>query len=459
MESVKTRPPYMRDTMFSTSFSTGSKKDHGIDSEARVYRVLNAKELLVGEEAQGVLDQIKTLAVCPAKHYQSLYGDLINNFVEYCQVIPTFYGGRLSSLFNDSLKQALVGLEIIQEREKSLQEPANPLLAYAVFTVALLRNLAHLLTDKRIFICNDQGHFIKEWQPFAGSLVKLAKYYKIRSYSGDLTPSLGSVTTLLARQLMPAAGFLWLMDDPIILNLWLRCFMPGQGDEEEEGGLQTILALIIERIAHRGIQQLEGALLISLPVEYTEPTEMAAAEAFLAWIKKGLAENTLSINQENSGVQMTGEGLYLLYSVLGEEFARQNPDVGVLVQGMQNYLGVFPLSGADLKAQKKFAMTETGKRTFGQLFAKSALQAGQTNSSLSSKQLAERGYQGPVDSRYFLSKPNIAMVQAYLASQKPSASIERLERIEAPINIQEVSVTKTAAKNQETRSDYSPKSK
>lgn len=426
MDIVKVRTPYKRESMFSKFSPQGNKKDQGFESEARLYRVLTAKELLISEKARVVLQQIETLAICPQKHYQGLYGDLINNFAEYCQIIPTEYGGRLGSLFNDSLEHALTALQIMREREKSKQEPTDPLLAYAIFSITLLRNLAHLLTDKKIFICNDQGHFIKEWQPFAGSLVSSAKYFKIRSYGADVAPALGMVTALLARQVMPPAAFLWLSEDPAILNLWLRAFMPGQGEDEDDGGIQLILALIIERIAHREQKpEMVAPPLIPLPIEYTEPADMAVAEAFLVWLKKDLAANSQRYNQENGVVYITGEGVYLFYSQLGEEFSRNNPDIGVLTQAAWNHLGVFPLSGIDLKTKRRFAQSQMnvglGSQLFSQMGHGQQARAGST----------AKEFVGPVDPRYLLAHPSKANVQTYLAARKPQQIMERFDAVKS----------------------------
>src|SRR3990167_10441962 len=202
--------------------------------------VLTESELLFGSRQKGLLRQLRDLAFeFLQEDYDRSYGTLIKNFMELVQVIPHKTGGIIGSLFNYSLSRSVVTLQKYCRLKKS---QTTPLLKFAVFSAALLKDVGRVMSNQRIILTNQDGNFITEWNPLSGFMIDQGQFYKMYPINAMYLKIEKEATPLLARQLMPQDTFLWLSNDIAIFTDWLAALL----DEEGVGAKQItwIISLI-----------------------------------------------------------------------------------------------------------------------------------------------------------------------------------------------------------------------
>jgi len=323
-------------------------------SEASLIPVLSAKELLESSERQTLIKKMKGLAGVPKEIFHELYLPLINRFSEFVQVLPKTWGGRLLSLLDEGLKRAQLVLQIHQEQGDSEQDAQ---FQYAMFSLALLSDIGKVYYEKKVMISGADGTFVTDWLPLQGLLVDQAQQYKIRQYDGHTEQYCLYVTPLLARQLMPEEGFLWLASNPKLMKMWLAGLI---GDERTGGGLTHYAGLAKLRLDHL-LEQ--AAILESFDIEITEGENTQLAEDFLAWLKEGLADDSISVNQDDSNVHIVENGVFIdaqLFKDYCSRYSRFNNYI-ILAQQFNN-LGLTKRSGQDFKFEQYFSETPDAKR-------------------------------------------------------------------------------------------------
>jgi hypothetical protein len=299
-------------SMFLSQYSTMPQTSHAMTNyqEQSLFPVLTATELLKQPRWQKLLKQIEQIVNIPADYYQQTYASLISNFAEFVQIIPAIEKGQLGGLLDEGLQRALLAIQL---QLQSSTEP-DPVDTYAVFSAALLVDLRKLLANKKIMISNAKGAFIAKWCPFKGSMMGLAGYYKIRPFRypmGQLSPYL---TLMLARQVMPEVGFLWLVENLRLFNMWLAALC---GDEDSAGGVGHFLNLAKIRMRQTGQNSK-----FNMPVEIATPSETGLGEAFWQWLKKMLAEG--AVNPSDPSVYLVEEGVFLKVPAIFQEFNNSN---------------------------------------------------------------------------------------------------------------------------------------
>lgn len=306
---------------------------------------VTAERLLVHRKRQNIVKKINKLTSSSNVDYDYFYGVLISNFVEFVQLLPVAHRGGLCGLMNEGLVRGLLALELRPELEL---EHESDLLTYAMVSAALLLDLGKVMLERKVIIADHKGRFVKQWSPFDGTLEAAGDYYLMRQYSG-CPEALGVYSTpLLARQLMPEAGFQWLASNDEILAMWLAVL---NGDEAKGGVLAKLLALVKLRLPK---------FLLDMPeieLEFTDSPETEAGETFLKWLRDGLENQSISVNRDDSMVHMLEEGVFLDYPALFKDMSNYYPKYRDWIVTYQqfNYLGMAALSGADYRHKQFFA--------------------------------------------------------------------------------------------------------
>lgn len=333
----------------------GSQQNY---SESTLFPVLNFEDLFPDIEREIYLKKLKDLVAVPDDHFQVVYRDLIKNFVEFVQLIPEFYGEDLGGLLNNGLRRGLSAVQLLYE---TANKKPHPLFVFTVFSVALLSDIGQVIGTQKVMISDEKGVCIDEWCPYLGSLSEFGAYYKLRSYGGANKSLVKSVTPLLARQLLTETGLVWLASNNRILDMWLAFLYKG---EDWEGGLGKILKLEKKQFDLRS----EEVGLISIDVSLIDPSGTELGEKFLAWLKEGLENGTISVNKADSLVHIvkTGDieqGVFLEAPEIFQQFAKiiQFRD-WVVIYKQFNYLGLTKLSGSDYKIQQFFEDSSEVKR-------------------------------------------------------------------------------------------------
>jgi hypothetical protein len=285
--------------------------------------------------------EIKKAVKTPTEHFDALYLALSHNVGEFVQQIPTVEDPAIQWL-DLALQRSQQALRLLDERLQNSQAankmsgPYKAQLTYAVFSAALLQHIDVMVTQWAAHICTEQGDFIKEWQPLAESLFPTANYYQIKlqaSYSDDT--SLHPITVLLAKNLMPTDGLLWLASHTQLFQEWLSALL---GEEGRGSLIESILAVI------PGLRPppKEHFVLHPHPIFPAQPQSPVPAvapsqpvqppiagntlpEDFIEWLKQGILDGSILHNTPEAWIQMTRIGLYINPRIF-EYFCRIHPN-------------------------------------------------------------------------------------------------------------------------------------
>ncbi len=310
-----------------------------------------AATLLATSRRQECLRNIKSLLHLPPKLYDTLYYRVIERFAEFVQNLPENQHGAFAGsggFLDHGLDRASQALKLClsyffpQEQSFHSVTSEQALWVYAVFTAGLLLDVGKLAVKYQVTFCNRDGTAIKDWLPYSGAMVGQAKYYKF-NYIKENRDNLRRLnTSLIARQLLTEAdqagdgtttvgGFNWLASNPVVLEAWLTMLY---GDTRNVTSYLTVLPyadqlaienqLAIERANQAGKHALFGTGLFDST--QTNPlAELAIGQALHEWLRTHIADGALSINDNDSLIHRTEEGLIISLPDLIDKFIKENP--------------------------------------------------------------------------------------------------------------------------------------
>jgi hypothetical protein len=298
--------------------------------------VLPHSKLLAASRHQTLVLEVQQLSALPESHFKALYRPAINRYAEFVQVISEEPLGSLGGLLNLGLARGLLALRQYAATEAKLD--ADPLINYAVFTAGLFFDVVKVISQQKIVLCDITGKYLQDWYPYSGSMVEQqAEFYKLYPYNTTVYEGLNHAAVgMLARQLMPQEGFLWLSSDLDILIDWLDALR----GEHQEGGrkISHLLSLIP--------QQDILALLKNLPqaaVDLVTPQEMQLDDKFYIWLREGLANGTIGINTNEANVHVLDDGTLYLNNEVFKTFLDTNKitaDANKVMESFNERFGV-----------------------------------------------------------------------------------------------------------------------
>jgi len=220
-------------------FARGVKKDAPIETQ-RVYPVLSAEQLLNAKGRRKVVDEVRSQCGAPVEYFNALYKKLIDNYVELVQNLPLAKNHRMCRLDRQlhlsslalSLREPYVLAGHLLNRTTNTEKA---LWNYVVFSRLLVARLGELVRQYDVILCNEKGIFEKKWEPFVGSMNAQGNHFKIRTIKEKTSTDDTQLNVLLAKQLMPADGYLWIASHPEALEQWILS-LNGNG-EHVAGGL------------------------------------------------------------------------------------------------------------------------------------------------------------------------------------------------------------------------------
>lgn len=246
-------------------------KPKGPASDVPIIPILSAENLLATEKRQHILNEIRALLSLPEEEYNHHFLSVIHSFAEFVQNLPeterSYYasiGGLLDhALERTSLSLFLCRTYLLPEGSTLASLSRSEMLwVYAVFTASLLLNIGKIVTQLSISITDETSRIIKNWLPYAGTMLGQGSHYVYNFNQGDFDHMLHLVTPLLARQILPAGapppddnsegednnteqidhtsygGFCWLASNPDVLEAWLALL------SDESRGVGTLLTVI-----------------------------------------------------------------------------------------------------------------------------------------------------------------------------------------------------------------------
>lgn len=347
----------------------------------RVYPVLSADQLLTQRGRRKVIDQIRISCGAPTEHYNALYQQLIENFAEFIQSLPMPNNHRIRRL-DRQLHLASLALSLREpyvmagEILNRTTDKEKALWNYVIFSGMLLARLGEIQTLYSVAICDERGMYLSHWEPFMGTMNAQGSHYKIRDISAGKSQMDSQLNALIARQLMPEDGYRWIANNPEALEQWLlaldstgerepitlvarvivelESFLSKQNRLQEEALLESFEQYLEELLEELNFDEDELAELEN--TESTEPEETLVGERFYQWLRNGIQDKTVTVNQQNSAVFMTQQGALLLHPEVFNRFLKDNPNAGnpqqvfdqfaklglVANQNLEQYVAKFP---------------------------------------------------------------------------------------------------------------------
>jgi len=301
--------------------------------------IIEAVDFLSPEPYQTLFKQINSDCGLPKEYYSAFYLKVIQQFVEFVQLFPTRFSGPLGSIINSSLARATLALRSFRDE----YEQMDPVRAYALFTAALFQSISTVLTHQRVVLTTEEGEFIENWNPFTGSIVGRAKYYRILPI-GLVNQHLDYPSRyLFARQLMPVKGYQWIAGDLEVLADWFDAL-------RDPGGERGSFAHILSHLKRDELFALES-LLAQPPIQQKWSIATEHGEAFYHWLREGIDQEKIAINTSDAGLHIVREGLFLEKEKLFKQFVESYPhqvSASVTYKQFAHFVGIGEKGGGGL---------------------------------------------------------------------------------------------------------------
>jgi hypothetical protein len=321
--------------------------------EGHVLPVLSAQELLKTERFQALIGELRDLVTLPEEYFVTLYLSAIERFSEFVQLIPIQPFGALSGLLSQGLARSYLALKAYLSEDKKI----DGLLTYAIFSAALFSDVSKALINQKIAIVEESGEFADDWRPFEGSMIdRGAQFYKLYVVNPLYQRLDQSIKPLIARQLMPPLGFLWIAGDPAIFAEWLDAL---RGDALQGGTVNYILALIKDEEFDQLMQEL-----FLQEYEARPSVENQHGEEFYKWLKNGIESGEINVNAADASVHVVHEGVLLERKIFKQFCEIYNSPIAMNVVFSQfgNLMGIAAKGGSDFMHQQYFSKYSEGAR-------------------------------------------------------------------------------------------------
>lgn len=280
----------------------------------QVLPVWPSAKLLAATRHQTLFNEIQELSALPEAHFKALYRPAINHYAEFVQVLAEEPSGGLGGLLNLGLARGVLALRQFAN-EAGSKIDADPLVNYAIFTAGLFFDVAKVISQQEIAVCTNTGNYVQAWYPYLGSMVEQhLEFYKIYPYETSVYQALNhDAAALLARQMMPHEGFAWLSSDLELFIDWLASLRGEQG----EGGrkISRSLSLIRSEDILNFMKHLPQIL-----VEVITPAEMELEDQMYIWLREGIANGSIAINNHEAGVHILDNNILYLNNELFKRF-------------------------------------------------------------------------------------------------------------------------------------------
>ncbi|PIZ03717.1 MAG: hypothetical protein COY58_07735 [Gammaproteobacteria bacterium CG_4_10_14_0_8_um_filter_38_16] len=324
--------------------------------EGYLLPVLSADELLFSARHKGLLRQFRDLAELPQDDFDRSYGELIKNFMEFAQLLPHKSNGILGSLLNYGLARTAA---VFQKYCQLRKNQTTPLLKFAVFSAALLKDLGRVMSNQCITLTDQDGEFIRDWNPLSGSMINQTDYYKMYPIAASYLRIEAEVTPLLARQLIPNDIFLWLSSDVVVFSDWLAALLGQEGVGSKE--ITWILGIIKREDIIAVLNTLDGAL-----VEETVPVATEEGDRFYRWLKEGIEKGDIAVNTDNAGVHVVNEGILIEKKIFKQfaDISKSPVNFAVVFAQFGNAMGIAKKGGSDFLHAQYFSAESVAYGTF-----------------------------------------------------------------------------------------------
>lgn len=302
--------------------------------------VLSSEQLLADSKRVELVQKIRDVSPFEEQRFDAICLTLIHNVSNYFQSLPeTFnsYYSQTGGLIDHALNRTQAALELFKQfiiPEGSDVTEEQLVWLYALFSAALLKGIGKLQIDYQIECFDATGQSLRQWNPLLEPISKVGSHYRFTFLNEHDDNLRCRLNLLLARQLMPAGGFMWIASNPDVLKVWLALL---NEDWQSAGTLGALLirtdAIAIQRyfnqllINNTGGARTGRANRITTFVDTTPESsldkERMLGIEFIQWLTSALASGMVILNKGN--LFMVAGGL-LVSTDLFKLFIRDNPE-------------------------------------------------------------------------------------------------------------------------------------
>ena len=297
----------------------------------------------------GPINTLMSLAGVPEAHFNALYLGALERFAIFVQTLPS---PRMTTSILDSTLEHVVG--VLSRRRGHLLPPRTDtehrreykdIWTYAAFTAALLPAAREVFAYP-VSLYDDAALSVGPWDPWHGPMVEhAARWYQVDSHlAPEPLPPRGAIA-LLAPRLLPAPALEWLVKDPTLMRCWLSVLTTPESDAAaplrallEAPDSPVIRAPVLVTPTPDGPlpMPLDAAAPIVSPPCLVDPptdapqaptasvaasTEKPTGRTFFRWLKAGIADGSLAINDKGAHAYTAPEGLVLACPGVFEAYA------------------------------------------------------------------------------------------------------------------------------------------
>ncbi len=323
--------------MFSNDRSPKKKsksisKAHKDYDFSALYEIRSAESILNPPCYQKKIVQLKSWALLDGSElFEAFFQPVLHQYAEWVQLLPDARENN-RPLLHVALSRCMAAMQ------KTSGANMSPRMQYAIFTASLLLQLGMIHTDYRVMLSDAEGAFLSEWSPFYQPMSEYdAPCYKVRPTTGHPPILLPTITPILAQKILPACGFAWLAEDPVLLLQWLNAL-----SRRDDTGLLGQVLDSAEDLKSDWMADLDA-----LPYEGQSADATQLGEAYWQWLQAQVQEGQCVINGDDSGVVMTEQGLLIDHDRLMQQFLKQHQGAATMAMLQQQFemLGLSPLSG------------------------------------------------------------------------------------------------------------------
>ncbi|WP_168175498.1 MobH family relaxase [Methylocaldum sp. 14B] len=273
--------------------------------------VLSPRELLLSRRQH--VNLIEELAGVTRHHFQAYYVAAINRFAEFVQQLPAseaHHHAYAGGMLDHGLEVAAIALKLRQAYllpPDAVPEDINhkrDLWTYAVFTAALLHDLAKPAVDQVVTVFDERGKDFGQWDPWIGSLTDdpHARWYRTAFVPKRQYRLHEKASLLLVNRIIPAEGLAWLAGDRGAFSAWLSCI---GGDLAEAG----VMGEIVNKADGESVARNLGA---EPGQRVTSSSVVPLHEKLLTALRFLIEEKELPLNRNGAAGWRVGDDLWMV---------------------------------------------------------------------------------------------------------------------------------------------------
>ena len=201
---------------------------------------LSGKKLFQNKKLNQLEMTISNLVSVPKKVYESLYVCMLHRFAEFCQAMP-FSKEQHADNFGLIERQLHISMTVLKLR-RGLYFPKNAETevitaeeaqwTFALFSVALMKHIYQIETDREIKLFYINKEYIGPWSPLSGCLYEENIFYEMK-YLNEKKLNSDFFMAAISGRIIPAIAFRWLSENNYLYKIWWDSILQ-QKDEVNE---------------------------------------------------------------------------------------------------------------------------------------------------------------------------------------------------------------------------------